>query len=176
MNKKEILREIIHLTFRVRQFNNKCIKSFAVDVKNKKILELGSGKKYKGWYYYSAKQFFDNSNKFIQSDIVQEYGHKIIDVTDMNCSSEFDIILCMNVLEHVFDFHKAIDNLYNALKPGGIAIIFVPVLYPFHDEPDDYWRFTEHSIKKLLKNFVNVEIKHSGIRQLPFAYYVEAIK
>lgn len=82
----------------------------------------------------------------------------------------------MNVLEHVFDFHKAIENTYRALKPNGIAIIFIPVFYPFHDEPADYWRFTEHSMRKLLQSFSQITIKYLGIRQYPFAYYIEAAK
>ena len=139
-------------------------------------MELGSGLKKNGRYIYSAKHFFDDSNEFIQSDINPEFGHKIINVTKMNYENEFDIILCMNVLEHVYDFHKAIENLHRALKPGGTALIFVPVFYPFHDEPHDYWRFTEHSIRRLFNYFSGLEIKHSGIRQYPFAYYIEAKK
>lgn len=176
MNKKDLLREIVRFTFRVRQFNNKCLKTFAKNVKKKRVLELGSGKKYKGGHYYSAKQFFDDSNQFIQSDVIPEYGHNVIDATKMSYANEFDVILCMNVLEHIFDFQKAIENIYIALKPSGTAIIFVPVFYPLHDEPSDYWRFTEHSIKKLLQNFRTVVIKHSGIRQYPFSYYIEATK
>ena len=53
----------------------------------------------------------------------------------MNFIDEFDIILCMNVLEHVFDFKKAIDNIYKALKPGGTALIFVPGFYPYMMSP-----------------------------------------
>ncbi|RKY92765.1 hypothetical protein DRQ15_01365 [candidate division KSB1 bacterium] len=160
----------------MRKFNNKCIKEFSKEIRNTKILEIGSGKKYKGEYYYSAKRFFHESNEFIQSDITPEFGHRIIDVTQMNFIDEFDIILCMNVLEHVFDFKKAIDNIYKALKPGGTALIFVPGFYPLHDEPCDYWRFSEHSLRKIANKFRHVTIKHSGIRQYPFAYFVKAIK
>lgn len=173
---KSIFRAMAHFIFRTRKFNNDSIKKFAKGIKNKKILELGSGIKVKEKYYYSAKQFFDNSNEFIQSDIVKDFGHKIIDVTEMEYHDKFDIILCMNVLEHVFDFRKAISNIYNSLKENGIAIIFVPVFYPLHDEPNDYWRFTEYSLKKLLNNFQKIEIKNSGPKQYPFAYYIEAHK
>ena len=176
MNKKDIFRDIIHPIFRIRRFNNRCIRDFAKGVRNKRILELGSGKKYKGRHDYSAKFFFDNSNEFIQSDIVQAYGHEIVDVTNMKYGDEFDVILCANVLEHVFDFRKAIENIHKALKPNGTAIIFVPAFYPLHDEPTDYWRFTEHSIRKLLQKFNKVRIKHKGIRQYPFAYCIEATK
>ena len=67
----------------------------------------------------------------------------------MDYKNEFDSIICMCVLEHIYDFHKAIKNMYKALKPNGNVIISIPLLYPLHDEPHDYWRFTEHSIRKL---------------------------
>ena len=176
MDKKFFIRSLAHMIFKLRPFNNKCIIKFAEKIKNKKILEIGSGKSDKGKYIYSAKKFFDSSNEYIQSDIIQDYGHKIIDVTKINYKNEFDVIICANVLEHVFEFHKAITNLYNALKVGGVLIIFIPVFYPLHDEPHDYWRFTEHSLKELLKKFKEIKIKHSGIRSYPFSYYVEARK
>ena len=176
MHKKFLARSLVHTLFRMRSFNNACIKKFAGNIKNKKILEIGSGKSYKGKYIYSAKPFFDSSNVFIQSDIIKYYGHKVIDATKISYKHEFDIILCANVLEHVFDFHKAITNLYTALKTEGVLIIFVPVFYPLHDEPHDYWRFTEYSLKELLKKFKEIHIKHSGLRSYPFGYYVEARK
>ena len=94
----------------------------------------------------------------------------------MDYQNKFDIILCISVLEHIFDFHKAINNIYQALIFGGVVVITVPVFYPLHDEPNDYWRFTEYSLRKLLKKFSQVKIKHHGIRQFPFAYYIEAYK
>jgi SAM-dependent methyltransferase len=173
---KSIGRAFAHLVFRPRQFQHKCVRAFSQGIKNQKILELGSGKIYRNGYYYSDQTLFDNSNEFIQSDIVEEYGHRVIDVTTMTYEKEFDIILCANVLEHVFDFYTAIEKLHTALKPNGVALILVPAFYPLHDEPADYWRFTEHSLRKLLKNFSRVKLKHSGIRQYPFAYFIEATK
>ena len=148
----KLFRTLIYFFIRARQFNNRCLRKFACEVKNKKILELGSGEKTEEMNY-SYKRFFDNSNDFIQSDIVKEYGHKVIDATKIDYQNKFDIILCMNVLEHVFDFHKAIDNIYQALVSGGIVIITIPVFYPLHNEPNDYWRLIEHSLRKLLKEF-----------------------
>jgi len=167
----KVIKMLVNSFFRVGQFNNKNVKRFSKGIKNKKILELGSGKP-----GYSLKKYFDESNEFVQSDVVEEYGHKIVDVTTMDYKNEFDIILCTNVLEHVFDFQKGIEKLYEALKEGGTAIVFVPAFYPLHDEPNDFWRFTEHSLRKLLKRFKEVRIKTKGIRQYPFAYYVETVK
>jgi len=172
MNKKDFFRVLAHFIFRIRQFNNRCLKNLAGDIRNKRILEIGSGQ----GDYYSAKHFFDSSNEFIQSDIVEGYGHKIIDVVQMNYKNEFDIILSLSVLEHIFDIHQAIENIYRALRPDGLAVFFVPGFYPLHGESNDYWRFTEHSLKRLLKKFKRIKIKHSGLKQFPFAYYIEAVK
>ena len=173
---KKLFRNFVHVLLGTKQFRNKHIKNFAKRIKNKKILEIGSGKKNNGKCKYSVKDLFDRSNEFIQSDIVPEFGYNVIDVTKMDYNNEFDVIICKTVLEHVYDVNKAVENMYNALKKGGVLMIIVPFLYPLHDEPNDYWRFTEYSLRKLLKKFEKIEINYSGTRKIPFTYYVEAIK
>ena len=173
---KPLLRNISHIVFQPRRFNHKCMVRLAGKTRDKKILELASGKLHKGEYYYSVKNYFESNNEFIQSDIKEEYGHRIIDATTMEFKDEFDIVLCMNLLEHVYDFQLAVSNIYEALKNNGMAVIIVPVFYPLHDEPYDFWRFTEHSLRKILHRFSINRIQCHGIRQYPFAYYVEAIK
>ena len=94
----------------------------------------------------------------------------------MKYSNEFDIILCLNVLEHVYEFQTAINNIHKALKKGGVAVVAVPAFYPLHDEPGDFWRFTEHALKRMFANFKEVTVTHNGKREYPFTYYLEAIK
>lgn len=40
--------------------------------------------------------------------------------------SEFDVILCNHVLEHIPDDTKAMQELYRVLKPGGLGIFQIP--------------------------------------------------
>lgn len=40
----------------------------------------------------------------------------------------FDYILCNHVLEHIVDDKKAIENIFFLLKPGGTAIVTIPIL------------------------------------------------
>jgi predicted SAM-dependent methyltransferase len=42
-------------------------------------------------------------------------------------SNTIDAIICIHVLEHVQDDRKAIGELFRVLKPGGWAIISVPI-------------------------------------------------
>ena len=42
-------------------------------------------------------------------------------------SDQYDVILCNHVLEHIPDDHKAMQELYRVLKPGGWGIFQVPL-------------------------------------------------
>ena len=173
---KNLFRILANLLFGIRRFNNRKIAEYAKNIESKNILEIGSGKKLSDDYIYSAKIYFSKSNQFIQSDINPSFGHTVIDVSTMEFTEEYDIILCMNVLEHVFDFENAVNKLHNALKVGGELVVFVPVMYPLHDEPADYWRFTEHSLRRIFANFKQITISHSGIREFPIAYFIRLTK
>lgn len=50
------------------------------------------------------------------------------DITRLTfADNEFDIILCVHVLEHIVDDARAMAELFRVLKPGGFAIIDVPI-------------------------------------------------
>lgn len=65
----------------------------------------------------------------------------------------FDIVLCMSVLEHLENPPKAIEEMRRVLKPSGKIIVSVPFLFPIHDAPGDYWRFTKFGLQSLFKNW-----------------------
>lgn len=173
---KKLIRPIVHTVTNIRRYQYKQVAQYAKGVHGKKILELGSGPLENGKYTYSAQHLFSNDNEFLQSDIVEKFGHRIVDVTTMDFKDEFDIVICLNVLEHVYEFEAAVANIHEALKPGGSALIAVPVMYPLHDEPGDYWRFTEHALRKIFSKYEIQNFKHNGKREFPFTYYFEAIK
>ncbi len=51
-----------------------------------------------------------------------------VDITEIPFeSNSYDAIICIHVLEHVENDRKAMDELYRVLKPGGWAVITVPI-------------------------------------------------
>lgn len=174
--KKNIFRALSHIAFQPGKAKNKILRKYCSNIRNKKVLEIGSGKAVKGKYIYSVADFFEKrGNKVARSDINPEYGHPVVDITK-KIPRGYYIILCFNVLEHVFDFRKGIIMLHKALNKEGKLILLVPAFYPLHDEPHDYWRFTEHSLRKLFSIFGKVKIEHFGKREFPFFYFVVAEK
>jgi SAM-dependent methyltransferase len=52
----------------------------------------------------------------------------LLDITSIPFDNEaFDVIICNHVLEHIQDDALAISELYRVLKPGGWAILQVPI-------------------------------------------------
>ena len=69
-------------------------------------------------------------------------GNKVddkVDITAMTAyqDNSFDFIICSHVLEHVADDLKAMKELYRVLKPGGKAIVMVPILLTINDIDED---------------------------------------
>ena len=53
---------------------------------------------------------------------------KAVDITDITFDDNFfDLIMCTHVLEHIPDDKKAMSELYRVLKPGGLALLNVPM-------------------------------------------------
>lgn len=65
---------------------------------------------------------------YLTADLSGEGVKAKIDVTDIPCpDGSFDVVICSHVLEHVMDDRTAMRELYRVLKPGGRAIVNVPI-------------------------------------------------
>ena len=79
-------------------------------------------------------------------------------------NSSVDVVLLLDVLEHISDTMGVFSETSRVLKKGGCLIMQVPFLYPLHDEPRDYFRFTEHGFRILAEqmNFKIQKITATG--------------
>lgn len=72
---------------------------------------------------------------------------------------EFDCVLCTEVLEHLHTPAQAIAEMQRVLKKNGILILTTRFIFPLHDIPGDYFRFTKYGLKHLLRDFEILEIQ-----------------
>lgn len=64
-------------------------------------------------------------------------------------SGSFDSVVLLDVLEHLPAPSDAMAEAHRVLKPGGVLVMQVPFLYPLHDQPHDFQRWTEHGLRTL---------------------------
>ncbi len=86
--------------------------------------------------------FDDRADRYVRIDKHIE-GRRSGNVTEMDLTDlefsdrSFDFIFCSHVLEHIPDDRKAIAEVYRVLRPGGVALLMVPV-YPLEKTADLY--------------------------------------
>lgn len=125
------------------------------------LLDIGSGNNpYK-------KFFMDKVKDYVSLDRFDFEGIKpdiIGDATNLPIKSDsVDTVFSSQVLEHVPEPQKMIDEIYRVLKKGGVCILTTHMANPLHGEPHDYFRFTKYGLRQIFKKFQKIEkIEENG--------------
>ena len=72
--------------------------------------------------------------------------------------SSFSVVISTEMLEHVRNPQLVIDEIQRVLKPGGKLILTTRFLFPIHDAPNDFFRFTKYGLAYLFRAWRNVNI------------------
>jgi SAM-dependent methyltransferase len=75
--------------------------------------------------------------------------------------ASFDAVLNTQVIEHVAHPAAVACELYRVLRAGGTLWLTAPLVWPLHEEPYDFFRYTEHGLRQLLQDagFVDVDVR-----------------
>jgi ubiquinone/menaquinone biosynthesis C-methylase UbiE len=125
---------------------------------NQKILDAGAGQ-------CQYKHIFDKRHQYISQDLCvgdKDWDFSHIDIkSNIECipleSGTFDYILLTQVLEHVPEPQKVMDELSRLLKPTGKIIMSVPQCVGEHQQPYHFFNFTRFGIG-YLANKSNLKI------------------
>ena len=92
-------------------------------------------------------------------NIIQERGFECYSNLE-DIEGQFDLIYSSNVLEHIEDDQKALEQLYQKLKPDGALALYLPAFQCLYSDFDaaigHYRRYEKDGIKNKLKstNFI----------------------
>lgn len=112
-----------------------------------RLLDAGCGNRpYAAWYEPLA-------GETVAFDAAPAEGIDLVGFVDRIplAPGRFDTVLCTEVLEHATDAEQAAAELFRVLRPGGHALITIPYLYPTHEAPYDFRRFTHFGLRDLLE-------------------------
>ena len=106
-----------HEDFRVKIINS-------ID-KNDEVLDIGK----------SSREFYEKINSknltTLDANDFGDYPDIIFDLCDEIDNSlieKYDKIICLAILEHVYNPFKAVENMRSMLKPGGVIYGYAPYL------------------------------------------------
>jgi SAM-dependent methyltransferase len=115
------------------------------------------------------------SARVVQSDVYDRPGNRTATLTgDLGGRSRlpaaaFDCLVVCQTLLFIYDVERAMRNLHDALKPGGVLLLTVPgisqIVREDMDREGDFWRFTTRSLHDLaLEAFApdNVDVRSWG--------------
>jgi len=145
-----------------------------------RILDFGcGGKPYKE--FFSGKNYVGvdiavSGHDHTNSDIDFFYDGHVLDFPD----ASFDAVFSSEVMEHLFNYDEILPEIRRVLRPNGKFFLTTPFLWPEHEKPYDYARYTTFGLKALLEKhgFAQVSVERrghaiEGICQLALLYAMD---
>lgn len=158
------------------------IREFLKDVKlTGTVIDWGCGTK-------PIKNYLKGDYKYIGIDKLERVGADYtVDIETslvlalnypFDGAQQADFAFCLEVIEHTWNAHQLLLNIWNFLKPSGVLYLSQPFMYEVHKE-DDRVRYTHHGLRQLLEEamFKDIQIE-ATVGDLDHAegYIVRAVK
>lgn len=100
------------------------------------------------------KTFFAGAAEYIGCDYLSDRSRPdvVCSATDLTFPDQiFDTVVSTEVLEHVPEPQKAMNEMARVLKPGGHLVLSTPMYWPRHEVPYDFFRYPYDGMLHLVK-------------------------
>lgn len=121
----------------------------------KRVLEVGSRAAINQEELSDLRSLFPHS-EYIGVDMQKGPGVDLVaDATKLPFeNSSFDLVLCLETLEHCDEPWKIVAEIERVSKKNGGIILSSQQNFPLHMHPSDYFRYTPYGLSSLIKNKV----------------------
>jgi SAM-dependent methyltransferase len=111
-----------------------------------RVLDVGCGVK-------PYLPYFSTAREYVGVDIVENPHADLLGAIERLPveDASFDLVLCLQVLEHSDDPALAVRELHRVVKPGGRVLASTHGTFVYHPSPVDYWRWTHTGLERLFR-------------------------
>jgi O-methyltransferase len=93
-----------------------------------------------------------------------EGNHYVCDLAALPIADDrYDLVLLSQVLEHLPDPTAVLHELHRVLKPGGRIWASAPLFYEEHEQPYDFYRYTQFGLRHLFEQCGFTDLKIDGL-------------
>ncbi len=143
------------------------------------VLDIGCGEKPYRRLFPGAHRYYGTET---QHTFARSAAHDIAALGESLpfVSGTFDAVVCTEVLEHVPEPSRVLTEVYRVTIPGGVVLLSTPMTWGLHEEPYDFYRYTNHGLQYLFEKagFQLVSVRQTtgtlgtvGQRLSSFFYY-----
>lgn len=126
----------------------------------RRVLVIGAG-------HDPYRKHFLNAELYIALDVTEfpRVTDVIADAVALPFEDEsFDCVVAFEVMEHINQPMKLIEEAYRVLLPNGTLLLSVPFAFHQHGDPSDYWRPTRYTLEAATSKFSSATVFSQGNR------------
>ena len=148
------------------------------------ILDAGSG--YGQYTYFMAKNmtpaiidaidvkedWVSDCKEFFASKNYANVTFSIGDLTKLNVENRYDLIVCVDVMEHIVEDEQVFANYAKALRKGGFVVINTPSIFggsDVHDDEDESF-IGEHARDGYSHTDLEEKLSRQGLKTYQYKY------
>lgn len=183
---RKVFYALLNIFFLRSWYIRKILRKIILQIKSGKVFIYDAGTGFAQYSYFIRKNFpeskilavdikedyLKDAQEFFQKSGLKDVEFKVEDLTMISHQNIFDLILCVDVMEHIEDDVAVLKNFYNGLKENGFVIINTPSVYggsDVHNESDESF-IGEHFRSGYSKEEMFEKLKQAGFKSFEGFY------
>ena len=136
------------------------------------VLDVGCGSR------PYENSFFSGASKYIGTDYLSDRSRPDVISSALQLpflGSTFDCVVCTEVVEHVPEPLRALKEMHRVLKPGASLVLTVPLYWPRHEVPYDFYRYPYDGLLYLIDS-AGFQLNKLFTRGRSYAFIGQAVQ